>query len=68
VLFNGAIHPRHRDKKARYMGASTMSDDWFHQYFDATNGHDGARVVAFMAENATYEDVALGVVHHSVVR
>jgi steroid delta-isomerase-like uncharacterized protein len=37
--------------------------DWMQRYLDAWNSHDGAEVGAFMADDATYEDVALGVVH-----
>jgi len=32
-------------------------------YLDAWNNHDGSTVAAFMAEDATYEDLALGVIH-----
>jgi steroid delta-isomerase-like uncharacterized protein len=38
-------------------------NDWISQYLDAWNSHDGAKVAAFMAQDATYEDLALGVVH-----
>jgi steroid delta-isomerase-like uncharacterized protein len=33
------------------------------EYLDAWNSHDAGRVVAFMAEDATYEDLALGRLH-----
>lgn len=36
---------------------------WLQQYLDAWNSHDGDEVVAWMADDATYEDVALGVSH-----
>jgi steroid delta-isomerase-like uncharacterized protein len=32
-------------------------------YLDAWNSHDGTRVAAFMAQDATYEDLALGATH-----
>ena len=38
-------------------------NDWISQYLDAWNSHDGAKVAAFMAPDATYEDLALGVIH-----
>ncbi len=37
--------------------------NWGHQYYEAWNGHDAEKVAAFMAEDATYEDLALGVVN-----
>ena len=37
--------------------------NWMETYLDAWNRHDGSAVAAFMAEDATYEDLALGVVH-----
>jgi steroid delta-isomerase-like uncharacterized protein len=37
--------------------------DWLQQYLDAWNMHNPAAVAAFMAEDATYEDLALGVKH-----
>lgn len=37
--------------------------DWFDRYLDAWNSHDGGQVAAYMAENATYEDLAIGVTH-----
>ena len=36
---------------------------WMETYLDAWNKHDGSAVAGFMAEDATYEDLALGVVH-----
>jgi steroid delta-isomerase-like uncharacterized protein len=36
---------------------------WLSAYLDAWNTHDGSKVAAFMAEDATYEDLALGVLH-----
>ncbi len=36
---------------------------WMTDYLTAWNSHDGAKVTAFMADDASYEDVALGVVH-----
>jgi steroid delta-isomerase-like uncharacterized protein len=33
------------------------------RYLDAWSSHDGAKVAAFMAQDATYEDLALGVTH-----
>ena len=36
---------------------------WMETYLDAWNNHDGSTVAAFMAEDATYEDLALGVIH-----
>ena len=36
---------------------------WMQDYLDAWNSHDGPKVVAFMADDATYEDVALGQLH-----
>jgi len=40
-----------------------MDDEWLQRYFDASVSRDGARVAAFMAADATYEDVAAGVVY-----
>jgi steroid delta-isomerase-like uncharacterized protein len=40
-----------------------METDWLAAYLDAWNSHDAGRVAAFMAENATYEDLALGRLH-----
>jgi steroid delta-isomerase-like uncharacterized protein len=37
--------------------------NWIETYLDAWNSHDGSTVAAFMAEDATYEDLALGVLH-----
>ncbi len=36
---------------------------WMQDYLDAWNSHDAAKVVAFMADDATYEDLALGQLH-----
>ena len=36
---------------------------WMHDYLAAWNSHDGAKVAAYMAEDATYEDLALGQMH-----
>ena len=36
---------------------------WGRQYYDAWNGHDAKKVAAFMADDAVYEDLALGVVN-----
>lgn len=36
---------------------------WMQQYLDAWNSHDGDKVLTWMADDATYEDVALGVSH-----
>ena len=38
-------------------------ETWMQQYLNAWNSHDGAQVAAFMAADATYEDVALGQTH-----
>ena len=38
-------------------------DQWIQQYLDAWNSHDCGKVAAFMAEDATYEDLALGQIH-----
>ena len=40
-----------------------MMASWMETYLDAWNNHDGSTVAAFMAEDATYEDLALGVIH-----
>ena len=40
-----------------------MGTDWMDRYLEAWNSHDGGQVAAFMAEAATYEDLALGAVH-----
>jgi steroid delta-isomerase-like uncharacterized protein len=37
--------------------------DWMQPYLDAWNSRDGSQVAAFMAEDATYEDLALGQLH-----
>jgi steroid delta-isomerase-like uncharacterized protein len=43
--------------------ASAQGAGWLERYLDAWNSHDPARVVEFMAEDAAYEDLALGVAH-----
>ena len=40
-----------------------MATDWMHDYLDAWNSHDPEKVVAFIAEGATYEDLALSQLH-----
>jgi len=40
-----------------------MVASWMQDYLAAWNGHDGSKVAAFMAEDATYEDLALMVLH-----
>lgn len=40
-----------------------MAADWADRYMEAWNSHDGSAVADFMADDATYEDLALGVVH-----
>jgi len=40
-----------------------MTTDWLHQYLDAWNSHDGGQVAAYMAEDATYEDLAINQIH-----
>lgn len=37
--------------------------DWSDRYFEAWNSHDARRVAEFMTDDATYEDLALGVTH-----
>jgi steroid delta-isomerase-like uncharacterized protein len=37
--------------------------DWIQAYLDAWNSHDPAKVGAYMTTDATYEDLAIGVVH-----
>jgi len=37
--------------------------EWWQPFLDAWNRHDGAGVAAFMAEDGSYEDVALGAKH-----
>ena len=37
--------------------------DWMDRYLDALNSHDGAQVAEMMAEDVTFEDVAMGVTH-----
>ena len=36
---------------------------WMQEYLDSWSSHDGSRVAAFMAEDATYEDLALMLLH-----
>ena len=36
---------------------------WMQDYLTAWNTHDGAKVAAYMADDATYEDLALGQMH-----
>ena len=36
---------------------------WMQDYLAAWNSHDGTRVAAYMADDATYEDLALGQLH-----
>ena len=36
---------------------------WSTEYLDAWNSHDGERIASFMAQDATYADVALGLIH-----
>jgi steroid delta-isomerase-like uncharacterized protein len=36
---------------------------WMQDYLAAWNSHDGARVAAYMADDASYEDLALGQLH-----
>jgi steroid delta-isomerase-like uncharacterized protein len=36
---------------------------WMQEYIAAWNSRDGSKVAAFMAEDATYEDLALMVLH-----
>ena len=36
---------------------------WFGPYLEAWNSHDPIKVGAYMAHDATYEDLALGEVH-----
>jgi steroid delta-isomerase-like uncharacterized protein len=40
-----------------------MAKDWIERYLDAWNSYDASQVGAFMAEDATYEDLGLGVTH-----
>jgi steroid delta-isomerase-like uncharacterized protein len=37
--------------------------DWVRRYLDAWDSHDPSQVGAFMANDATYEDLPLGVLH-----
>jgi steroid delta-isomerase-like uncharacterized protein len=36
---------------------------WYEHYLDAWNSRDGSQVAGFMADDVTYEDLALGVTH-----
>ena len=36
---------------------------WMQDYLAAWNSHDGSKVAAYMAADATYEDLALGQMH-----
>ena len=36
---------------------------WIADYLDAWNSHDGNKVASFMADDAVYEDLAVGQVH-----
>jgi steroid delta-isomerase-like uncharacterized protein len=38
-------------------------DDWLRAYFEAASARDTRRVTAFFAEDATYEDVAIGAIN-----
>lgn len=40
-----------------------VGGEWYDRYLDAWNSRDGVQVAAFMADNVTYEDLALGVSH-----
>ena len=40
--------------------------DWMDAYLDAWNSRDGSQVTAYMTQDATYEDLALGVLHEGV--
>jgi steroid delta-isomerase-like uncharacterized protein len=40
-----------------------MATDWMDRYLDGWNSHDATQVGAFMAVDATYEDLALGQLH-----
>ena len=44
--------------------------NWMQDYFTAWDTHDADGVVSFMAEDATYEDLALGATHtgHAAIR
>ncbi len=37
--------------------------EWTHRYLDAWNSHEPAQVGAYMADDAVYEDLALGQLH-----
>jgi steroid delta-isomerase-like uncharacterized protein len=41
-----------------------MGTEWVHDYLDAWNSHEGARVAAFMADDVSYEDLAGGATYH----
>jgi ketosteroid isomerase-like protein len=43
---------------------ATTDRDFFDGYLDAWNAHDPAAVARYMADDAIYEDVALGRVLH----
>jgi steroid delta-isomerase-like uncharacterized protein len=43
---------------------ATTDRDFFDGYLDAWNAHDAAAVACYMADDAIYEDVALGRVLH----
>ena len=43
---------------------STTDKAFFDRYLDAWNAHDGPAVAGFMADDAVYEDLALGRVLH----
>ena len=43
---------------------TTTNRDFFDRYLDAWNAHDPAAVARYMADDAIYEDVALGRVLH----
>ena len=43
---------------------ATIDRDFFDGYLEAWNAHDAAAVARYMADDAIYEDVALGRVLH----
>lgn len=45
----------------RRSGSVNDTTDWLQQYLDAWNTHNAAAVASVMAEDAMYEDLALGV-------
>jgi ketosteroid isomerase-like protein len=51
-----------REKEDEMM--ATTDRDFFDAYLDAWNAHDPAAVARYMADDAIYEDVALGRVLH----